>query len=165
MSVYGSIARSAAAVLVVMLFGGCDQLPSPTYEECILRSSRTVTNDTAAALIASACRAKHPPQPPFWRGVRDLKQVEYSRLTGRADQSTQAARFTGLLYNGNSNITVTQFRIALTNTVGENEVVRAYLVDVPIRPLTATQFSIEIVTGDIGKQFNWQVIGASGFEQ
>ena len=165
MSARGNNAWSAAAVLVVVLLTGCDQLPSPTYEECILRNSRAVANDTAAALIAVACRAKHPPQPPFWRGVRELKQAEYLRLTGRADQATQTARFAGTLYNGNSNITVTQFKIALTNTVGENEVVRAYLVEVPVRPLTATQFSIEMVAGDIGKEFKWEIIGASGFEQ
>lgn len=161
----GSSTFRLLGITLLILLAACDQLPASSYEECLLRNLRAASSDLAVAQITSACHSKHPLLPPLPRSIREFGQPEYARLTGRADQNPSTAKFSGTLYNGNSNLVVTQFKVVLHTKVGENELARTYLVDAGIRPLAAGRFTIDVVSGDVGTDFKWQVIGASGFEQ
>src|SRR3989344_9259022 len=98
------------------------------YDECILESMKGVTSDKAALLIARSCRQKFPNEPAKKPDSRALSIEELSRLTGRAGHSF-GNYFSGNIYNGNTNITVSEITIRVTTKIDGKEVTRVYTDD------------------------------------
>lgn len=133
------------------------------YDECILESMKGVTSDKAAILIAMSCRKKFPEESETNRDVRALSNEELSRLTGRAAGPTVGNYFSGNLYNGNANITVSEITIWVTTTIDGEEVSRAYSTSVNIKPHSTEDFGFNIVVGDTDAMYKWGISGGKGY--
>ena len=132
------------------------------YDECILESMKGVTSDKAAILIMRSCRKKFPEKPKDKPKTRTLSYGELSNLTGRAGHSF-GNYFSGNIYNGNTNVTVSSISISVTTKIGGNEVTRTYTDDVNIASQTTADFGFNIVTGDKDAEYSWSINSAQGY--
>lgn len=146
----------------LLLLAGCDQLPPNSFEDCILQNIEGATSDVAAAQVAAACRAKFPQRFNQASTSRPLTQSEQAAITGRADYSPPSTRFSGNLYNGNRDVSVNTVFVNLHTTTAGKEEVRTYAIRINIPPLSASGFTVEVISGDANTGFNWGVVGASG---
>ncbi|NLY15344.1 MAG: hypothetical protein GXZ05_03045 [Gammaproteobacteria bacterium] len=151
------------SVLIFSLFG-CDQITSPKdYDDCILKNMRGVDSDLGAAQIRSSCRKKFPKESEYRNKERDLDYREIAAVTGRAGLS-YGNRYSGSLYNGNKDITVTSVNVRVSSKVGENEISREYQVKVNIPPQTTSDFGFDIIVGDKGAEYSWGLVGGKGYK-
>jgi len=75
-------------LLSAVLVSGCDDILGPrSFDDCILKNMRGVTNNAAAALISRSCRQKFPEARERIPKSRDLKPSETAAITGRAGLS------------------------------------------------------------------------------
>ena len=162
MSPYIKFGKPWFLLVLLLNLAACDQFSPNNYEDCILRNLKGSSNDLAAAQIMASCRAKFPAHLSHSTSIRDLNSTEYQRLTGRANTTPTSPRLSGNLYNGNSEITITKVKIRLLTKVKDTDVERVYSVDTLIPPLSARAFSIEVISGDNGTDFNWQIASAAG---
>jgi len=130
------------------------------YDECILDSMKGVTNNAAAGLIEAACRKKFPATKAL---SRELLPAETAKISGRAGLSYNMNYFSGNLYNGNSSLTVTRVTIKLLTSSSGKNVERTYNVDVNIPPLTTKDFNMDIVVGDDGTEYQWNIFSVQGY--
>lgn len=86
---------------------------------------------------------------------------ELSNITGRAGKSILNS-FSGNIYNGNKNLTVTDIIINITTTSNGIETSRSYTIDESIEPMTTKDFLINIIEGDEGSTYNWSIQSAQG---
>lgn len=133
------------------------------YDECILDSMAGVTSDVAARAIIMSCREKFPEREQVAPNVRELTLGEIEKITGQAGPDIVANTFRGNLYNGNSDVTVSEITINVTVTTGENRVPRSYTQKVTILPLATAFFSLRIILGKLGSNYSWHIIGARGY--
>lgn len=91
----------------------------------------------------------------------NLSQDEIAQINGRAGLH-YGNRYTGNLYNGNSNVTLEQVTIDITTSINGIKQTRTYSVDVNIPPLTTKDFGIGIVVGDAGAEYQWSINSARG---
>lgn len=132
------------------------------YDECILESMKGVTSDKAAILIESICRKKFLEKPEKNHESRYLSYEELSNLTGRAEYD-RVNVFSGTIYNGNSNVTVSEITCRVTTTVDGMEVTRTYTHEVIIKPQTTAYFGFTIIVGDNGADYSWSIASAKGY--
>ncbi len=132
------------------------------YNECVLESMKGVTSDDAARLIMASCLAKFPPKPKTEEPAEPLGLFELVGLTGRAGIS-YGDTYRGNLYNGNPNVTVSEVEITVTAKHTSGETTRKYRVPVTIPPLSAKDFSFDIVVGEEGSDYSWSISGAKGY--
>lgn len=91
-----------------------------------------------------------------------LNYTQISQLTGKAGLSFMPDYYTGDLYNGNNDITVTELTIKLTTTVAGSKKSRTYVTEVNIPPMTTRSFGFTILTGDKNADYSWSIIEAKG---
>lgn len=132
------------------------------YDECILESMKGVTSDRAAILIERSCRKKFPKEPEKKPKLRDLSYEELSNLTGKAGLSFGSS-FSGKIYNGNSNLTISEIAILVKTTVDGKEVSRTYTDEVTVKPLNTAGFGFDIILGDEDTNYSWGIAGAKGY--
>ncbi len=155
-----TIASTICAALVLM---GCDQLSSPqNYDDCILKNMHGVDSDVGAAQIRDSCRKKFPEGIEYRHKVRELEPIELLDLTGRGGLS-YGNRYSGSMYNGNESVTVTSIKAKVTTRTGEVETAREYQVSTNIPPLTTADFGFDIIAGDKGSHYSWEIVGGRGY--
>ena len=153
----------AFAIAMVVFAAGCDQLfGADSFDDCILKNMRGVTSDAAAAQIRRSCREKFSENVEQKAKSHELKPWEVAAITGRAGLG-YGTRYSGNLYNGNKDITVTQVQVQVTTKEGGKEVSRVYTADITLPPQTAKDFGFDIVVGDQGSDHSWTITNARGF--
>lgn len=149
---------------LIPLLSGCDQISAPKdYDDCILKNMGGVDSDLGASEIRRSCRKKFPEGSEFKNRIRVLEPWEVYSITGRAGLE-YGNRYSGSLYNGNKNITVTSVKVRVTTKIAKGENSREYRVKVNIPPETTSDFDFDIIVGDKGSEYSWGVIGGSGYE-
>ena len=147
----------SVSAVIVALTGACSTGPS-SYDDCILQYVKAGMDSAAVAAVRRSCRAKFPEgqQASERSGQRLLSQTELGLLTGRAGLS-YGSRYSGNLYNGNENLTVTQLEIVVITTLSKERVERTYRADVSIPPKVAVAFGFDILVGDQGADYQWSI--------
>lgn len=150
-------------IFFCVLTSGCNQISEgDTYEDCILKNMRGVQGDVGARLIWDSCRKKFPEVGQSRTNARELKPGEISAITGRAALS-YGKSFSGNLYNGNKDLTVTQIELQINTKEGGKDVTRLYTSDLKIPAQSAKDFSFQIVVGDQGSEHSWRIMNAKGY--
>lgn len=151
--------------LGIMLPGLAGGVAPSDYDECILESMKGVKSDLAAESIIMSCRNKYPDAPKGKPESRVLSLNEIIQLTGRARfrQFSLGDNFSGRIYNGNSDITVSEITIQITTTIGGNEVTKLYRDAVTLEPQTAGYFGFDILEGDKEAGYSWDIYSARGY--
>lgn len=153
-----------AIAFLISILAGCDQITSPKdYDDCILKNMKGVNSDVGANQIRQSCRKKFPEGSEYKYKERDLGFLEITAVTGRAGLS-YGNRYSGSLYNGNEDITVTSVKIRVTGKNGDTETSREYQVGVKIPPQTTSDFSFDIIVGEQGAEYSWGIVGGKGFK-
>lgn len=132
------------------------------YDQCIQESMKGITSDRAAAIAMHSCREKlaemelhGAPLPPDALG----KLIIHAGFG--------YGIFSGSIYNGNSEYTVTQITILLTPT-GKMKPAEAsvdgkeYDIDLTVRPFTKSALSMPILS-DNTQEYSWEITKASGY--
>jgi len=148
--------------LIAVAFAGCDDPEPQNYDDCILKNMRGVTSNVAAAEIRRSCRQKFPDRSDEKPESTEMDSSELAALTGRA-RLMYANVYGGNVYNGTKDTTVTQLRIKVTTKEDGKEVFRIYTADVTIPPHSAKDFSFDIILGDKGADYSWDIDGAMGY--
>ena len=150
------------AIPLLLVLGGCDQITGPRdYDECILQSMKGVNSDMAARSIVRSCREKFPEQK---LDDSPLPSNVLSQLTGHAGMG-DFGYFSGSIYNGSRDWTVTQVTVSLIPQEKGKEAVdlfaaKEYNTSVAVAPLTSSSFSFAV---DGPKQeYFWNIVGARG---
>ena len=149
-------------VLCPGLAGGAD--PS-NYDECILESMKGAKSDLAAKSIIRACRNKFSDRSKGKMESRSLSYTEMSQLTGRASFSefSYGGNFSGKIYNGNANVTISEITIQITTTRNGKKITRLYRDDVNIEPQATGYFRFEALDGDKDADYSWSINRAIGY--
>lgn len=156
--------KSVFLGVVALMLGGCDQVFGPKdYDDCILQNMKGVNSDLGAKQIAHSCRVKFVDKPKAIHKERSLKFSELVAITGRAGVGAYDNAYSGNLYNGNADITITSLLIEVTENKSGNAISRKYLVERKIKPLTTEFFSVDIVTGSKGADYSWKIVSAKGY--
>lgn len=160
--------RSATVIsilLTVFALAGCDQFSQPqNFDDCILKHMDGVTSDKAALLITRSCRKKFPKGSAERKRARDLSFLELVNLTGRAGLD-YGSYYSGSIYNGNKNITITSVTIRITGKSGKKSNTREYTDEVSIPPLSTADFGMNIIRGDKGTDYSWGIVSARGYRK
>jgi len=158
-----SIQRSFLLVVLATSVAGCDQLfGHRTFDDCILQNMKGATSDIAARAIHKSCREKFPEGAEAVAKSDDLEPWQVAALTGRAGLN-YGNSYSGSIYNGNQDITITQVRVEVTTKSDGKSIARTYTADVTIPPLSTRDFSFDVVTGDKGADYSWNISGAKGY--
>lgn len=146
-----------SSIAIAGLFGPRD------YDECVLESMKGVTSDLAARAIMLSCRKKFPEKK---QRDAELPTQALGNITGRA--GFKYGIFTGHIYNGNSDYTVTQVTILLIPKGNEESAetslsAKEYNVNVTVAPLTNGDFSVPV--DSVGTaEFSWNITRARGYK-
>ena len=151
--------KSILAVIVTIIIFMLTR--SNNYDDCILKNMRGVNNDIAAAQIRRSCRARFPEKLERKKYGKKLSLAQIGNLTGRAGLSF-GNYYSGNIYNGNDDITVTEIAILIKTTINGEEVGRIYKDEVGIPPRTTANFSFDIIVGDKDAVYSWSIVGAKG---
>jgi len=92
----------------------------------------------------------------------NLSQDEIAQISGRAGL-LYGNRYSGNLYNGNSDVTLKQVTIDISTSINGIKRTRTYSIDVNIPPLKTKDFGIDIVVGDAGAEYQWSINSAIGY--
>ncbi len=162
------IAMASILILVIVLMEVADWFWPSNYDECILKSMKGVTSEFAADFVANSCSEKFKVELKRQLSSRPLTNQELDRLDGKADLrygiSTEGSiSYEGTIFNGNSIVIVAEITIQVTTTIGGKKVSRLYTDDVFIRPGTTGVFNFNIVRGDKGVDYSWDINGAKGY--
>ena len=152
-------------LIPVVLLPGLAGAASPSnYDECILESMKGVKSDLAAKSIIRSCRNKFSDRSKGKVKSRSLSYTEMSQLTGRASFSefSYGGNFSGKIYNGNANVTISEITIQITMTRNGKKIMRLYRDDVNIEPQTTGYFSFEALDGDKDEDYSWAINSAIG---
>jgi hypothetical protein len=130
------------------------------YDECILQAMKGVNSDMAARAIVKSCRDKFPERKPQ---DSELPPEALRQLTGHGGMGYGS--FSGNIYNGNEDWTVTQVTIMLLPKGKEKDAdafldAKEYNEDVTVAPLTSSDFYFSV---DGPKQeYSWNIVRARG---
>lgn len=129
-----------------------------TYAQCI-KAAKKAAGDLAASETARSCLEKFPGKVP-----------EDENLTAEAlgkldtDGGFGYGIFSGSIYNGNSDYTVTQVTILLTPIPAESPLItREYNIDVTVQPLTKGALSVALISDGI-RELSWSLTKARGYK-
>jgi hypothetical protein len=147
------------AVLALLSISGCGPRD---YDECVLKAMKGVTSDFAARAIVKSCRDKFP-----GRKQQDAQLPAEALLRLAGHGQVKDGSFSGNIYNGNSDWTVTQVTIKLTPYSPPNDpfdallATREYNADVNAAPLTNRRlyFSVDAPLAD----YSWSISRARGY--
>lgn len=151
--------RAIVALFSVALLLSPDQsIASQTgpanYAQCI-----KVAGNTAASEAARSCLEKFPGKVPE---DENLTAEALGKLD--ADGGSGYGIFSGSIYNGNSDYTVTQVTILLTPIpAGSSLITREYNIDVTVQPLTKSALSVALIS-DVTREFSWSLTKARGYK-
>ena len=152
----------ALLALAILCVQACSQ-PS-NYDDCILKYVKNGMDRTAVAAIMRSCKVKFPSGSNSQSQTLDNRALagsELNLLTGRA--GLVGGRFYSVsLYNGNTNLTVTEVEITVTTTIAGELTTRAYRDEVSIPPQTVRSCNFDIIRGDDSAKYNWFVSSALG---
>ncbi|MDO8437254.1 MAG: hypothetical protein Q7S69_03705 [Nitrosomonadaceae bacterium] len=148
---------SAVALLISPALSIASQPDPVNYDQCVLAATNKAVGDLAAREAVSSCREKLPGKVP-----------EDENLTAEAlgkldtDGGFGYGIFSGSIYNGNSDYTVTQVTILLTPIpAGSPLITREYNIDVTVQPLTKGALSVALIS-DGTREFSWSLTKARG---
>jgi hypothetical protein len=141
---------------------GCQSEPK-NYDDCILRHVNPGMDRAAVAAVIQSCRQKFPAGSSggtaHGPAERALTPAELAALDGRAGLS-YGNSYSGTIYNGNSTITIKELHINVTTTVDGKETTRPYRTTVSIPPHSAGDFRFDIIVGDRGASYTWNIAEA-----
>ncbi len=139
-------------------------LPDPGgYDQCLQESMKGITSDRAAAIAMRACRKESP-------GNRvteaDLPADAFSKLVTHAGFGYGI--FSGSIYNGNRDYTITQITIVLApmrkkEAAGASVEGKEYHIDLSLEPFTKGALSMPILS-DNTLEYSWRLTTARGYK-
>jgi hypothetical protein len=91
------------------------------YDECITESMKGVTSDLAARAIIKSCRERFPEKKKQLPPSKSLSIDQLMNFTGRAGLSF-GNYYSGNLYNGNSDVTITEIKVYVTTKMNERKI-------------------------------------------
>lgn len=162
---FGIVGIVSFLILAILLPGLAGAAAPSDYDECILKSMKGVKSDLAAKSIIRSCRNKFRDTPRGKLESRALSFDEMLQITGRARfrGPSLGDNFSGKIYNGNSDITVSEITIQITTAIGGKEITKLYRDDVTIEPQTAGYFGFNILEGDKDADYSWTINSAKGY--
>ena len=130
------------------------------YDDCILQAMKGVNSDMAARSIAKSCQDKFPERRPQ---DSELPPEALLQLTGHGGMGYSS--FSGNIYNGNTDWTVTQVTIILVPKGKEKDAntildAKKYNEDITVSPLTSSHF-LFLVDGE-RQEYSWNIVKARG---
>ena len=150
---------SAVALLISPALSVASQSDPVNYDQCVLAATNTAVGDLAAREAASSCREKFLGKVPE---DENLTAEALGKLD--ADGGFGYGIFSGSIYNGNSDYTVTQVTILLTPIpAGSPLITREYNIDVTVQPLTKGALSVALIS-DGTREFSWNLTKARGYK-
>lgn len=145
----------AAVLLLSSALSAASQPDPVNYAQCI-----KVAGDTAASEAAHSCLEKFPE-----KGLQDENLAAEALGKLDADGGSGYGIFSGSIYNGNSDYTVTQVTILLTPIpAGSPLITREYNIDVTVQPLTKGALSVALIS-DGSREFSWSLTKARGYKE
>ena len=162
---FGIVGTVSFLILAILLPGLAGGAAPSNYDECILESMKGVKSDLAAKSIIRSCRNKFSDRSKGEVKSRSLSYTEMSQLTGRASFSefSYGGNFSGKIYNGNANVTISEITIQITTTRNGKKITRLYRDDVNVEPQTTGYFSFEALDGDKDADYSWSINSAIGY--
>lgn len=137
--------------------------PHPLKSAAPPRMSGTRLRLTVTALILLIVAACRSGSREAETRAAELLLTERLAIKGNAAQGFLITKFSGQLYNGNSNVTVSEVQINVTTKKGSHESSREYRVPVIIPPLSAKSFSFDFIPGEYGSSYGWSITAAKGY--
>lgn len=126
------------------------------HDQCMLAA----TNKAVGDLAERSCREKFPE-----KGLQDENLAAEALGKLDADGGSGYGIFSGSIYNGNSDYTVTQVTILLTPIpAGSPLITREYNIDVTVQPLTKSALSVALIS-DGSREFSWSLTKARGYKE
>ena len=151
-------------ILLMSVDLSADSLPGPdNYDQCVLESRKGITANKDAETAKMACREKFP-------GTKfqdmELAPEALGKLIIHAGFGYGI--FSGTIYNGNSDYTVTQITILLApmrrkEAAGTSVDDKQYKIDLSLQPLTKGALSMPI-TSDNTLEYSWKLATARGYK-
>ena len=148
------VALFSVALLISPGQSIANQTGPANYAQCI-----KVAGNTAASEAVRSCLEKLPGKVPE---DENLTAEALGKLD--ADGGSGYGIFSGSIYNGNSDYTVTQVTILLTPIpAGSSLITREYNIDVTVQPLTKSALSVALIS-DVTREFSWSLTKARGYK-
>ncbi|MBA2658240.1 MAG: hypothetical protein H0U72_01445 [Nitrosospira sp.] len=141
-----------------------DILPGPdNYDQCVLESRKGITDNKDAETAKRACREKFPDTK-----FQDVELVPEALGKLIIHAGFGYGIFSGTIYNGNSDYTVTQITILLApmkrkEAAGTFVDDKQYKIDLSLQPFTKGALSMPI-TSDNTLEYSWKLITARGYK-
>ncbi len=132
-----------------------------SFDDCILESMKGVTNNFAARQIRRSCRNKFPVESSTPTS-HVVSTKEQSNITGTAGFAP-SGYFKGSLYNGNTDIHITEITIVISVSDGKLKDIKEYSTTVYISPKSTSSFSFGAIKGDHKSDFSWNIGSAKGY--
>ena len=136
-------------------------LPDPgSYGQCISESMKGITSSRAADSAMRACRAKFAETELH---SKDLPPDALGKLMVHAGFGYGI--FSGSLYNGNNDYTVTGITVLLTPVGKKNSSAdgREYDIDLTVQPFSKSALSMP-VPSDNTQEYMWKITKARGYK-
>lgn len=148
-------------ILTILLPGLAGTAAASSYDECMLESIKDVKGDKALVLalpsIRNLCDDKTKPKSKV------LSKEEMRKLQKAMAPYCSSWDFLGEIYNGNSNVTVSEIVFEIKTTINGKQVTRLYREEVTIKPYTVAPVSFRALECEknIGI-FSWGINSAMG---
>ena len=152
---------STVALLASPALSTANQQYTSDYDQCIFATAKGVTGGLATHEMIRSCLEKFPVERSH---IGDLPTDILNRLD--TDGGFGYGIFSGSIYNGNSDYTVTQVTLLLTPLPFASpfaSVTREYNINVILQPLTKGALSVPIISDDT-LEFSWKLIKARGYK-
>lgn len=139
-------------------------LPDPDgYDQCLQESMKGITSDRAAAIAMRACRKESSEDKVT---EADLPTGAFSKLVTHAGFGYGA--FSGSIYNGNGDYTVTQVTVLITPMEpGKGTLAsvdgKEYNIELTVQPLSKGALSM-LIPSDNTLEYSWKVVKARGYK-
>lgn len=148
------VALLSAVLLLSPGQSGASQTAPVSYAQCI-----KATGNTIASEAARSCLEKFQGKVPE---DENLAAEALGKLD--ADGGSGYGIFSGSIYNGNSDYTVTQVTLLLTPIPTDSSLItREYNIDVTVQPLTKSALSVALIS-DVTREFSWSLTKARGYK-
>ncbi|MCG3770516.1 MAG: hypothetical protein JW384_01666 [Nitrosomonadaceae bacterium] len=151
-----------AILASIVLISPVQSDASPTglsnFTHC-LKESRKSLGKTSAQEISRICREQFPKKRPKDQNLSPdvLNKID-------ADGGPAYGTFSGSLFNGNTDYTITQVTLHLTPIHPEIPLItNEYTIDMNAAPLTKAALSVAL-TSDRTREFSWRLINARGYK-
>jgi len=143
------------------------------YDECIIEGMKGVQSDVAARLVRQSCLKKFPPQKDKTPKSEKIPQDSKENLSGHTGIGS-LGYFSGNIYNGNSDWTVTELIINISEKDWFEKAINKkegapdprmdkYRIEVTILPYTSKDFTIS-VDWPKDEPYEWNIYEARGYK-